>query len=247
MLEMRKVNNRNTVYFSALATIIFIFGMKFAVAAGGKDLDEAPINIRDPYIQALHDLTYDQKPPRPVPDKDYGIDPRTGKFSHPKATPLTTDFPNFTGQLDYWDQKSYAENVHLLRFYPDLASPFHSWQNIVDFGDRRIMYVYGSNNLKIFDITDPRNAELIHRKGKNWTGNGPVDEVNAYAAGDKFGAASIQWNKDLGKYIMVQSFEVGRIGVMTDKMKEPDKVDKVHHWPALKGIKVLRDERPATR
>lgn len=239
-----KMHDKNTVRLLILTLTIACLGMKTAHAAGSGDLDDAPINIRDPFIQALHDLTYDQKPPRPVPDKDYGINPETGKFSHPKATPLTTDFPNFTGQLDYWDQESYAENVHLLRFYPDLASPFHSWQNIVDFGDRRIMYVYGSENLKIFDITDPGNAELLYRKGENWTGNGPVDEKNAYAPGDKFGAASIQWNKDLGKFVMVQSFEVGRIGVMTDKMKEPDKVDKVRHWHALKGFKVYAMNGP---
>ena len=240
-VKMRYINR---VYSSILTSVLLGLVMKSVIAAGGGDLDDAPINIRDPYVQALHELTYDQKPPRPVPDKDYGIDPETGTFSHPKATPLTTDFPNFTGQLDYWDQKSYAENVHLLSFYPELASPFHSWQNIVDFGDRRIMYVYGSDNLKIFDITDPRAAKLIHRKGKNWTGDGPVDEVNAYEPGDKFGAASIQWNKDLGKYIMVQSFEVGRIGVMTDKMKEPDNVEKVRHWHALKGFKVYAMNGP---
>ena len=116
------------------------------------------LNIKDPYIQALSKLTYDQKPPRPVPGVDYGIDPKTGKFSHPKATPLVKDSPSFEGQLEYWDQNSYIDNMELIGTYTEIASPGHSCQNIVDFGERRIMYVYGGRTLKIYDITDARAA-----------------------------------------------------------------------------------------
>lgn len=232
---------------AALTFACLFAAMKSAAAGGdhGTDISEKdlPINIKDPYIQGLRDLVYDQKPHRPVPGIDYGMDPETGKFSHPKATPLVTDPPNFEGQLDYWDQQSYSKNMTVIGTYP-IASPFHSWQNIVDFDDRRYMYVYGSRNLKIFDITDPRKAKIVYKKGGDWSGEGMSKEVNPYAKNDRFGAASIQWNKKLGKYIMVQSFEVSRFGVMEDKMKEPDKVDLTRHWYKLKGFKVYSMDGP---
>ena len=201
-------------------------------------------NIKDPYIQALSNLTYDQKPPRPVPGVDYGIDPKTGKFSHPRATPLVKDSPSFEGQLEYWDQNSYIDNMELIGTYTEIASPGHSWQNIVDFGERRIMYVYGGRTLKIYDITDPRAAELIHSKGGSWSGAGLSEEVNPFPDNGGFGAASIQWNQELGKLIMVQSFSVARSGVMDDKLKEPDAVDKTRHWPSLKGFRVYEMKGP---
>ena len=151
----------NTHLLVTAVSLTLISTSPSTLSAGGGDLPaDAPISIKDPYIQVLHDLVYDQKPPAPVPDVDYGIDKKTGKFSHPKATPLVTDFPNFKGQLDYWDQKSYAKNVEVIGVYEDIASPFHSWQNIVDFGDKRYMYVYGSRNLRIFDITDARKRRI---------------------------------------------------------------------------------------
>ena len=220
-----------------------IFSMQGLFAAGGGEgehiVEDAPINIDDPYMQALSDLVYDQKPPFPVPGVDYGIDPKTGKFAHPRATPLAISPPNFEGQLDYWDQNSYAKNVEVLGVYPKIVSPFHSWQNIIDWGDNRYMYVYGlGRNLKVYDITDPRNAKLVHEKGSTWSGKGQSEEINPFQGEEGVGAASIQWNKDIGKYIMVQSHEVGRIGHMEDKLKEPDRVDYVRHWPKLKGFKV---------
>lgn len=66
-------------------------------------------DIPDPDIRAWWNLTYNRKPAPPVPGKDYGMDPATGHFTHPKATPLVRQAPNFPGQLGYWDQKSYAK------------------------------------------------------------------------------------------------------------------------------------------
>ena len=231
-----------------LATVIGLFlaawhGSVLA-AGGGAEASVTPVRIDDPYIRALHELTYARKPPAPVPGIDYGMNPQTGKFSHPKATPLVKDFPNFEGQLDHWDQRDYAKNVEVLAVYRDIASPFHSWQNIVDFDNRRFMYVYGGRNLRIFDITDPRDARLVHSKGSQWSGSGPSEEVNPFPRGERFGAASIQWHEGRGQYVMVQSYEVGRIGVMDDKMQEPDKVDLVRHWPELKGFRVYAMNGP---
>ena len=210
------------------------------------DREQTTPPVRDPYIRSFEALTYDQKPPRPVPGVDYGINPDSGKFSHPRATPLVQDPPSFDGQLEYWDQESYIDNMEVIGVYPQIASPFHSWQNIVDFGDQRFLYVYSysGRNLKIFDITDPRKAVLIHKKGADWGGEGPGEESNPFPTGEKMGAASIQWHQALGKYVMVQSHEVGRIGTMEDKLKEPDKVELARHWPDLKGFRVYAMNGP---
>jgi hypothetical protein len=230
--------------------VLSLLGLLFAgttqgAGSHGEGLaPDAPIKIEDPWIQRLRDLTYDQKPPRPVPGVHYGMDAKTGAFRHPKATPMVNDPPNFPGQLDHWDQRSYAHNMEVLATIPTIASPFHSWQNIVDWGDRRIMYVYGSRNLKIFDITDPRKPVMIGKKGADWSGKGPSEETDPFAPGDKMGAATIQWHKGLGKYVMVQSFEVERIGLMEDKLKEPDKVRAAQHFKTLKGFKVYAMDGP---
>lgn len=207
--------------------------------------DDAPkaLDIRDPLIQRWHDITPDRAPPAPATGA-YGMDKATGRFIHPKATQATHDAPSFDGQLTYWDQKDYALNMQVEAFYPQIASPYHEWQNIVDFGDRRILYVYNRPHLKIFDITDPRRAELLLTKGADWTADGPTPHKDPFPAGDGMGAASIQWNKALGKYVMVQSFEVSRIGILEDKRSQPDKVDAIRHAKHLKGFKVYAMNGP---
>ena len=51
---------------------------------------------------------------------------------------------------------------------------------------------------------------------------------------------SMQWNKELGKMIMVQSFASPRFGVLEDKLKEPEGVNKLRNLTtAPKGFKVL--------
>ena len=94
------------------------------------------------------------------------MDPETGKFHHPKATPMVSNPPSFEGQLDYWEMKSYAHNMEVLQFLQVIASPGHSWQNIVDWGDRRIMYLYLGRNLHVIDITDPagQQGHLLQRR-----------------------------------------------------------------------------------
>ena len=98
--------------------------------------------------------------------------------------------------------------------------------------------------MKIFDITDPTNVEVVYEKGSDWGPNGPGDEKNPYPESDMFGAASIQWNDDLEKHVMVQGFEIRRFGVIEDKRREPDKVDQHRHAPHLKGFKVYAMDGP---
>ncbi|MBY8823883.1 LVIVD repeat-containing protein [Sphingomonas colocasiae] len=199
---------------------------------------EPKIDIRDPVVKQWHDLTYDRKPPLPKPGVDYGVDPKTGVFVHPKATPLHEESAPFPGQLTYWDQKSYAKNMEVVAFYPQVASPFHTWQNIADFNGKRYLYVYDRHNLKIFDITDPAKARLLLTKGQTWTGKGGGEAVNPFPEGEMIGAASIQWDKSRGKYIMVQSNEVQRFGIFEEKMTEPEGVQKIRDWPYHKGFNV---------
>ncbi len=231
---------RCTVHRGTIVPTFALFLATGCVIADDDEVEGRPpaAEITDPYIKAYSEVVYDQKPPRPVPGVDYGFDSESRKFTHPKATPMVTDPPNFEGQLDYWDSNAYAKNVDVLGFTPKIVSPFHVWQNIVDFGDRRIMYSYGGRNLGVFDITDPTNVETLWMGGPTYGPDGFGPEVNPLPPGDRYGAASIQWNESLGKHVMVQSLEVARIGVMHDKLLEPEGVDKIRHWSALKGFRV---------
>ena len=65
-----------------------------AASSGEGGHDAAPINIVDPWLKAWQDLTPENPPAPPVPGVDYGIDPATGAFRHPVATPLTTSAPS---------------------------------------------------------------------------------------------------------------------------------------------------------
>ena len=59
-----------------------------------------------------------------------------------------------------------------------------------------------------------------------------------------FGAASIMWNRELGKMIMVQSFEIQRFGVIEDKRKGPEKIALHRQANHLKGFKVYEMKGP---
>ncbi|WP_419255688.1 hypothetical protein ACN2C6_09240 [Caulobacter sp. ErkDOM-YI] len=204
-----------------------------------------PTDIRDPSVKAWHDLTYDAPPPMPKPGVDYGYDEKTGVFTHPRATPLLEgDGVNFPGQLKGWEQKSYAKNMSLIAFYPNATSPFHTWQNIADFNGRRYLYIYDRRNISVYDITDPTKGKLLVHRGDIWTGKGIEGQENPLPEHEIIGAASIQWSKDLGKYVMIQSNEVQRFGIYDDKMTEPDGVAKLRNWPYHKGFKVYAMNGP---
>ena len=199
--------------------------------------------ITDPFVLFSDGICTDSTPPAPAPGS-YGMDPVSGKFIHPRATPEQHESQPFEGQLEYWDNREYAHNMEVLAYYPFIVEPFHTWQNIVDFDGRRYLYQYVRRDLNIYDITDPLNVELLLKKGQVWGLNGGGEEVNPYPEDDYFGAASIQWDANRGAYIMVQAFEVRRFGVLHDKRKEQDKIDLIRHTNYLKGFKVYEMNGP---
>lgn len=202
------------------------------------------INIQDKWVARADSLSPDLTPPDPEPGS-YGLNSETGEFTHPVATRDSHDPKPFDGILDYWDTNQYIKNMKVEAYYPITVEPFHTWQNIVDFDGRRYLYQYVRQDLKIFDITNPKDVQLLLTRGHTWGANGP-DEVaqNPMADDEMFGAASIQWNKELGKYIMVQAYEVRRFGLLKNKRTQPDKVEAIRKAPHLKGFKVYEMNGP---
>lgn len=214
-----------------------------AASAGSPDAPAAATNIADPDLLRWHRLTYDQRPPMPVPGKDYGMDGTTGLFRHPRATPLVREAPNFPGQLPHWDQKSYSRNVTLLGFTPFVPSPGHTWQNILDIDGRRYMYVYTRSGVGVFDITDPRTPTLLYKRGTSLE-NGRMTNSNPYGPSEGFGAANIQWDRKRKQHIMVQAFDLPRYNILDEKTLEPEGVQKLRRWPGLKGFRVYAMRGP---
>lgn len=209
-----------------------------AIAGDGTGHDAGPVKVDDPYLKIWLGLTTDKAPTPPLPGVDYGMDPVTGTYRHPVATPLTSKAPSFPGQLDHWDQRSYARNVRVIAFYPAITSPWHAWANVVDFGGKRYLYTHDRDYLTILDITDPRKAVVVHRQGGTWSADGSSEDWDASKVSDYFGGMTIAWNKALGRNVLVASYEVGRFGLLDDKRREPDKVAAQRSYNSLKGFKV---------
>ena len=204
---------------------------------------KAADNITDSQILRLTQLVGDHTPEAPAPSS-FGMDKDTGKFVHPAMTTDSHDPHPFEGILDYWDTEQYIKNMKIEAYYPITVEPFHTWQNIVDFEGRRYLYQYVRRDLKIFDITEATNVQLLLTRGNTWGANGSDEEVNPYPDDDYFGAASIQWNEKLGVNIMVQSFEIRRFGVLRDKYVEPELVRAIRDSKHLKGFKVYAMRGP---
>src|SRR5579883_678043 len=210
----------------------------------GESKAEDTERITDPYLKAWAELVPARKPTPPVPGKDYGMDPHTGQFVAPKATPETKDEPRFPGELPYWDQQSYAKNVKVLAFYPGIGSPFHAWVNAADFDGRRYLYIHDRDYLRVLDVTDPRHARIVFSQGGVWGPNGSSEPFAPNNVKDYLGGATIAWHASLGKPSLVASYKIGRYGLMTDKTRQPDKVKAQRHYNTLKGFKVFVMDGP---
>ena len=201
-------------------------------------------NVQDAYLAAWLRLTPDRRPAALKPGVDYGMDPATGQFIWPKATPEVHTGQHFPGEMTTWDKNSYAKNVKVLAFYPGVDSPFHAWNNIADFKGRRFLYIHDRDYLRIMDVTDPAHGEVVYSKGGTWGPKGPTEKFDPNNVQDYLGGATIVWSKKLGVPVLVASFEIGRYGLMTDKTEQPDKVAAQRHYNALKGFKVFAMDGP---
>ncbi|HDR9583100.1 TPA: hypothetical protein QDC22_003043 [Burkholderia stabilis] len=200
--------------------------------------------VADPYLAGWLRLTPDRRPVPLKPGVDYGMDPATGQFVWPKATPETHQGQRFPGELTTWDNKSYAKNVKVLAFYPGVDSPFHAWNNIVDFDGRRYLYIHDRDYLRIMDVTDPAHGKVVFSKGGVWGPKGSSEAFDANNVHDYLGGATVAWSRKLGKPVLVASFEIGRYGLMTEKIDQPDKVAAQRHYNSLKGFRVYEMDGP---
>lgn len=201
-------------------------------------------NVKDPYLAGWLRLTPDRSPKPLKPGVDYGMDPATGKFIWPKATPEVHQGLRFPGEMTSWDNKSYTKNVKVLAFYPGVDSPFHAWNNIADFDGKRYLYIHDRDYLRIMDVTDPANGKVVFSRGGVWGPKGPSEHFDPNNVHDYLGGATIAWSRKLGKPVLVASFEIGRYGLMTEKMDQPDKVAAQRHYNSLKGFRVFEMDGP---
>lgn len=200
---------------------------------------------------------------RPAPPDlaTYGMQP-DGTFRHPSATPLDEEHPHpFPGRLAEYDTRSYIDGLTVEAAYEGAAftpDPFHTWQNIVDFGGRRYLFQYDRSDGRVYDITDVKKVTVVESLGRGDVqapeGTNPETLTGKdWAAHDFWGASTIQWNATRGKYIMVQSFEQKRqISELGDdaarsKFVNPAGVAAVRASVQLKGFKVFELNGPRKR
>jgi hypothetical protein len=242
---------QNKIYARVLYFGVAAFSLAVSLPLGAQSVKDVPPpgkpgepQVSDPYLAAWLRLTPEMKPAPRVPGRDYGMDSTTGQFIWPKATPEVHEGQSFPGAMTSWDQKSYAKNVNVLAFYRGVGSPFHAWANIADFKGRRYLYIHDRDYLRIMDVTDPTHGKVVFSKGGVWGPKGSSEKFDANNVHDYLGGATIVWNAKLGQPVLVASFEIGRYGLLTEKIEQPDKVAGQRHYNSLKGFKVFAMDGP---
>ena len=226
-----------------IACSILCLAAGTALGAGWEKEVPTEINIKDPHLKRWSELTYDKMPPVQKPGIDYGMDPATGKFKAPRATPLGGSEP-FPGQLTHWDDKTYKNNVEEIAFYPHITSPWHAWPDVADFDGKRYMYLHDRDYMRVLDITDPAKAKVVYSKGGVWGPEGSSEEWDAKTVQDYFGGMTIAWSEKLQKNVVVASYEIGRFGILDNKRTQPDIVETLRKYNSLKGFKVYEMNGP---
>lgn len=219
-----------------------ILAASTSALAWGVELPEE-ITVTDPIIQRYLDITTDRMPGTPEPGKDYGMDAATGVFKHPAATRLG-EAPRFPGQLEGWDQNSYAQNVSEIAFYPHVTSPWHAWIDVADFDGKRYMYFHDRDYMRVLDVTDPAKATEVYSEGGVWGPEGSSEEWDATTVQNYWGGITIAWSEALQSNVVVASYEIGRFGLMVDKLRQPDVVDSQRKYNSLKGFRVYKMNGP---
>ncbi|MFH9242011.1 hypothetical protein ACH4KO_29150 [Streptomyces anulatus] len=191
--------------------------------------------------------------PGPADPGAYGMQ-LDGTFRHPALTPVDEESDHsFPGRNAAYDTRSYIKNMKVEAAYegadftPDY---FHTWQNVVDFDGRRYLFQYDRSEGRVYDITNVRKVRVVERMSREDVGGVEARANGDWAAHDYWGASTVQWNKKLNAYVMVQSFESRRqISELSDhppldKYNNPDGVRKLREKPGLKGFKVYRLDGP---
>lgn len=183
-----------------------------------------------PYSTEAHKLLPGE-PKEPAPGT-WGYDVKTGTFTHPKATPDNEGPQPFNGSLPYLDQNQYIKNMKVEAFYPYVAGWGHSWQATFDWQGRRYLYDYETTMYNVFDITDPRNTKRIAYK-----------EFDTKVE-HQFGPFNVKYNKELGKMIAVQVYEVPRYGVLSNKYTNPEEIEAIKNRKMLRGFRIYEVTSP---
>ncbi|HLG90410.1 MAG TPA: hypothetical protein VKZ79_24860 [Alphaproteobacteria bacterium] len=187
-----------------------------------------PENMMMPYQPRTDRLPGEPADPDP---STFGLDPKTGIYTHPAMTPETNGAHPFAGSLDHIDLNQYAKNTKVEAYYPG-ATTGHTWQDIIDMNGHRYMYDYYRDRYDVYDITDPRKATRVGEKQFNLAGDDP------------FGPFNIQFNKRLNKYIAIQCYETPRYGLLSNKYTQPDKVALIRGQKFLRGFRVFEVRSP---
>ncbi|GGZ81205.1 LVIVD repeat-containing protein [Streptomyces subrutilus] len=240
---------RNLRSRAALATAVVATAATLLVPGATGTTATASTAITDPDIP---DVCQDRRPV-PADPGAYGMQ-LDGSFRHPALTPVDEEHEHsFPGRNKDYDTRSYIKNMKVEAAYegPDFTPDyFHTWQNIVDFGGRRYMFQYDRSEGRVYDITDVKKVTVVEKMTRDDVGGDESKGNGSWAPGDYWGASTIQWNKKLGAYVMVQSFEDKRqISELTDdpahdKYSNPEGVKKLRAKPGLKGFKVFRLDGP---
>ena len=199
--------------------------------------------MQDPYLAQWLRVTPDRRPAPLQPGVDYGMDPATGQFIWPKATPEVHKGQKFPGEMTTWDKQSYAKNVKVLAFYPGVGSPFHAWNNIADFEGRRYLYVHDRDYLRILDVTDPAKGKIVYSKGGVWGRRVRAKSTirptrrTIWAAPPSPGAKAGQARA--GCVIRDRPLRLAE-----RKLEQPDKVAAQRKYNSLKGFKVFAMDGP---
>lgn len=163
-------------------------------------------------------------------DLTHGWDPKTRTFVHPAETEFVAGPKPVEGSLDYLEDASYSENMELLAHWPTVVRLTHTWQNVFDLDGRRIMFHYYRHALNVYDITDPTQRTVLLEKRYE-----PEE--------GEFGAAAVAFNEQLGRWIMVQSFEVPRTyGAESNKYQDPAILGKLMSVEGFRGFRVYQLE-----
>ena len=106
------------------------------------------------------------------------------------------------------------------------------------------MCIRDSDYMRVMDITEPAKAVVVYSKGGVWGKDGSSEEFDSAAVTDYCGGITMAWNEALQKNVVVASYEIGRFGLMRDKMREPEKVEAQRKYNSLKGFKVYTMDGP---